>query len=243
MNLSFPTPAIFAHRGASRYAPENTLSAFQLALEQDADGIELDVHLSADREVVVIHDRDLSRTTNGGGYVDQMSLADIRQLDAGEGQRIPTLMEVLDLVGTQAILNIELKGFSTSAPDLPQAVINILESHGMVQDVIISSFQPRLLSITRRLQPEIRIGLLMTAGVLFKLVRYIIEPILQPSSLHPNYSSVNPRYLQKAKAKGRRVLAYTVNQPEDMRHLFAMGIDGIITDDPLTARQVREELG
>ena len=243
MNLSFPKPAIFAHRGASRYAPENTLSAFQLALEQHADGIELDVHLTADGEMVVIHDRDLSRTTDGAGYVDKMSLADIRKADAGEGQRIPTLTEVLELVGTQAILNIELKGFSTSASDLPQAVIDLLEAHGMVQNVIISSFHPRLLAVTRRLQPDIKIGLLMTAGVLFKLVSGIFEPILQPSSLHPHYSSVNPRYLQKARANNRRVLAYTVNQPEDMRRLFAMGIDGIITDDPLTARQVREELG
>lgn len=243
MNLSFPTPAIFAHRGASRYAPENTLSAFQLALEQRADGIELDVHLSADGEVVVIHDRDLSRTTNGAGYVDRMPLTEIRQVDAGQGQRVPTLTEVLDLVGTKAILNIELKGFSTSSPDLPQAVLNLLEAHSMDQNVIISCFQPRLLAITRRLQPEIKIGLLMAAGVTGGLVKMIYEPILQPSSLHPNYSSVGPRFLQKAKSKGRRVLAYTVNQPEDMRRLFGLGIDGIITDDPRTAIQVREEIG
>lgn len=241
MNFSFPPPAIFAHRGASRYAPENTLSAFQLAIAQHADGIELDVHLTADGEVVVIHDRDLSRTTDGAGYVDQMSLADIRKVDAGEGQLIPTLKEVLDLVGTEAILNIELKGFSTSAPHLPQAVIDILKAHGLEKDVILSSFQPRLLAITRRLQTDIKVGLLMTTGVLSKLVKGIFEPILQPSSLHPHYSSVNPRYLQKARANNRRVLAYTVNQPEDMRRLFALDIDGIITDDPLTARQVREE--
>lgn len=235
-------PAIFAHRGASQDLPENTLAGFELALEQNADGIELDVHLSADRKVVVIHDRDLSRTTNGTGYVDATPLSELRQLDAGEGQRIPTLAEVLTLAAGRAILNIELKGFSTSAADLPQAVIDLVSAHGLVQNVIFSSFHPRLLAATRRLMPEARIGLLTTAGMTGRLVKMIFEPRLQPSSLHPHYSSVTARYLQKAKAKGRQVLAYTVNQPEEMRRLFAMGIDGIITDDPLTARRIREEI-
>jgi glycerophosphoryl diester phosphodiesterase len=242
MSFNLPTTAIFAHRGASQDLPENTLAAFELALEQNADGIELDVHLSADREVVVIHDRDLSRTTNGSGYVDQTALSDLRLLDAGGGQRIPTLAEVIDLAADRVTLNIELKGFSTSAADLPMAVTDLINARGVMQKVIFSSFHPRLLATIRRLLPEARIGLLTTAGMTGRLVKMIYEPRLQPSSLHPHFSSVTTGYLKKAQAKGRLVLAYTVNQPEDMRHLFAMGIDGIITDDPLTARRIREEL-
>ena len=101
MERSFPKPAIFAHRGASGSAPENTMAAFQLALQQHADGIELDVHLTADGQVVVIHDQDLSRTTNGQGMVDQLTLEELKHLDAGNGEQIPTLEEVLIQIGDQ----------------------------------------------------------------------------------------------------------------------------------------------
>jgi len=243
MNLTLPTPAIFAHRGASQAAPENTLAAFQLALEQQADGIELDVHLTADRQVVVIHDHDLSRTTDGAGSVYAHTLEEIRQLDAGGGQQIPTLEEVLNLVGDQATLNIELKGLSSAATELPKAVTDLVQAHGLTGTVILSSFDPRLLAGARRFLPEARIGLLTPTGVLGEVIKAVSAPLLKPYSLHPHFSSVTPRYLQQAKERGRRVIAYTVNRAEDIRRLFALGISGIFTDDPLTARQIREALG
>ena len=138
-----------AHRGASGLAPENTLPAFQLALELGADAIELDVHL-ADDELVVIHDDDLSRTTNGKGRVSTSSLVDLRQLDAGDGLRIPLLSEVLDLVGDQMGINIELKGRGTAGP-----VVDLLRARGQGPNhILLSAFDHDELVAARSAAPE-----------------------------------------------------------------------------------------
>ena len=231
--------SIFAHRGASAHAPENTLAAFRYAQSSGADGIELDVHLSADHQVVVIHDDDVSRTTNGLGKVQELRLEELRRLDAGQGEVIPTLLEVLELIGDQMLVNIELKGFSRSAASLPEKATRMVTELNLDSRVIYSSFNPMLLIQTRRCDPQAKCGLLMLPGGLSSALRLIGAAFLHPWSLHPHYSSVSQTFMNRAQHKGRAVITYTVNQPQEMRRLFNLGIQGIITDDPVQAIEVR----
>jgi glycerophosphoryl diester phosphodiesterase len=241
MNFGFNMPAIFAHRGASQQAPENTLKAFRLALQQQADGIELDVHLSADQQVVVIHDNHLERTTNGSGRVEDKQLAELRQLDAGDGEPIPTLREVLELVKDQVTLNIELKGFSPDREYLPKAVLGLVSEFGLAKSVIFSSFDPRMLVQLHQINPDARVGLLLPPGMLASAVKAFFSRDVNPWSLHPHFRSVTKRFINNANKNGNPVFTYTVNQAEDMRKMFELGVAGIFTDAPLLAQQVREE--
>ncbi|MGD2027419.1 MAG: glycerophosphodiester phosphodiesterase family protein [Anaerolineales bacterium] len=240
MLFDLSTPLIIAHRGASAHAPENTLAAFRLAQEQGAEGVELDVHLSADGQVVVIHDNDISRTTNGRGLVHNLTLSEIRRLDAGQGETVPTLDEVLDLIKDRILINIELKGFSSTARALPEEVLTLVQGSGLGDKIIYSSFDPRMLLRIRRRTPEAKTGLLLLPGALGTLFRVILTTMARPTSLHPHYSAVNPAFIRRAHRKRRAVVCYTVNEPEDIRRLDALGVDGIITDDPALARQTRE---
>jgi glycerophosphoryl diester phosphodiesterase len=248
MLQDLPTPAVFAHRGASAYAPENTLPAFQLALDQNADGIELDVTLSADGQIVVIHDATIDRTTNGKGPVKRMSYAAIRQFDAGRwfgeaftGIHIPTLDEVLTLVGDRTITNIEIKPFYFPMRKLTGKVAEAVRRHGMENRVILSSFNPRALVMIHKLLPSVPVGLLLMPGGLGTLVKSLFGRSVPYRSLHPHYSAVTPEMIQDAGEMGYKIFAYTVNQAEDMRQLFEMGIDGIITNDPPLAIRIRSE--
>lgn len=239
MQHLFTPQAIIAHRGDSAHAPENTLRAFRQAMDKHADGIELDVHLSADGEVVVIHDAYLNRTTNGHGLVAEHTLAELRKLDAGEGETIPTLSEVLDILDENTFLNIELKGIhkkiSTAVPRL------VIES-GKQAQIIYSSFAPTLLYRLRQNLPDAKLGLLTLPGFSGKFMQMVYEPALQPWSLNPHHSTINPQYLEKAKQRGRRVFTYTVNQPEDVKRILQMGVDGIFTDDPEASLALRSEI-
>jgi glycerophosphoryl diester phosphodiesterase len=248
MLQDLPTPAIFAHRGASAYAPENTLPAFQLALDQDADGIELDVTLSADNQIVVIHDATIDRTTNGNGKVKRMSYAAIRQFDAGRwfgeaftGTHIPTLDEVLSLVGDRIITNIEIKPFYFPMRKLANRVAEAVRQHGLENSVIFSSFNPRALVTIHKLLPSAAVGFLLMPGSLGTLAKSLFGKSVPYRSLHPHYSAVTPEMIQDAREKGTKIFAYTINHVKDMRYLFDMGIDGIITNDPPLAIRVRSE--
>jgi len=240
MEPTLLSQAIFAHRGASAHAPENTLAAFRFALELQADGIELDVHLSADNQIMVIHDEDVSRTTNGQGKVNHLKFEELRQLDAGRGETIPTLAEVFDLIGNQLYINIELKGFSRSAAMLPQKVAELVNERNLDHKIIYSSFNPLLLIKTRQHSPQAKLGLLMLAGGFGTAIRLIFSPFVRPWSLHPDHSSVSTEFFRRAKQHNRSVITYTVNQVDEMRRLFSLGINGIITDDPELALEVRE---
>lgn len=248
MLQDLPTPAIFAHRGASAHAPENTLPAFQSALDQHADGIELDVTLSADGQVVVIHDSTIDRTTNGKGAVKRMDYAVIRQFDAGswygetfKGTHIPTLDEVLTLVGDRIFTNIEIKPFYSPMKQLVDKVAKVVTRHSLEKRVIFSSFNPSALVMINRLLPSVPVGFLLMPGFLGALFKSLFGKSVPYRSLHPHYSAVSPKMIRDARDNGCKILAYTVNKVEDMRRLYAIGIDGIITDDPSLAIQVRSE--
>jgi glycerophosphoryl diester phosphodiesterase len=174
--MTFPyreRPLNFAHRGASHEAPANTLAAFRRAVELGADGVELDVHLSKDRQLVVIHDFTLETTTNGRGLVQNHTLAELKELDAGSwfgpafaGERIPSLQEVIEAVGQRLLLNIELKASRHgpgSGDDLADAVVHLIEDYHLQDRVVVSSFSPLAVRRAKRTSARLSTGLLYDA--------------------------------------------------------------------------------
>jgi glycerophosphoryl diester phosphodiesterase len=249
MFAQIPQPAIFAHRGASAHAPENTLAAFELAVQQKADAIELDAKLTADGRVVVIHDQTVDRTTNGSGRVGEMTLAQLHELDAGshfaaafQGERIPTLEEVFEAVGEKIFINIELTNYASIGDSLPEKTADLVRRHRLVERVMFSSFNPLALLRVRRRLPEPPIGLLALPGKPGGWARSWIGRIIGYNSINPEKSDVDLHLVEIAHKHGIRVLAYTVNQAEEIHRLFQLHVDGIFTDNPLLARQIRSGL-
>ena len=220
------------------------MAAFQLALEQGADAIELDTMLTADGEVVVMHDNTLERTTDGRGAVKAIDWADLKALDAGvwygarfAGQRIPHLREVLQGVAPHTILNIELKNDAAPFNDLPARVAALLDETATHERVFISSFNPLALRRFHVLQPAIPLGLLALGGGAG--LGRLFAPFVPHAALHPARGAVTARLVARAHAHRKRVHVYTVNQPDEMRRLFAMGVDAIFTDDPALAGTIK----
>jgi glycerophosphoryl diester phosphodiesterase len=245
---SLPRPAIFAHRGASAHAPENTLAAFGLALEQHADGIELDVKLTADGHVVVIHDASVDRTTGAHGPVKDLSLADLRVLSAGgfysekfQGEKIPTLEEVFEVVGKRTLINVELTNYTTPRDHLVESVCMLVKKFGLQNHVIFSSFFAMNLSKTRSYLPEVPRGLLAFSGFLGAWARSFGFAFGNYQALHPNVKDTTHQQVQRVHRLRRRIHVWTVNSADDMHQLFGWGADAIFTDDPQLAVQIREE--
>ena len=228
------TPKIIAHRGASAQAPENTLAAFQLALDLQADGIELDVMLTRDKEVVVIHDDTVDRTTNGSGRMADMTLEEIRALDAGEGEKVPTLAEVLERFGGKFLINIELKNYTSIFDSLPLEVSKLINSFDLVEDVLISSFNPFNLPRVRSRMPEAHLGLITQPG---QAQRWIWR-FFEYNSLHPHFSDVDALLVSALHARDRQVNVWTVDDPQELKRLVDLDVDGIITNDPKRVREV-----
>jgi glycerophosphoryl diester phosphodiesterase len=229
----------FAHRGAREIAPENTLAAFRVAQEIGASGVELDVILTSDGEVVVIHDDTLDRTTDGSGQVRDMTLAELKTLDAGSwfapqfaGQRIPTLQEVFALIGGRMVLNIELKTRSLTDDRLEVKVVELAERNDLAGSVILSSFNPLAIWRVKRLNPRLATGLLYMEDTPLPLRRAWLRPLARPDGLHPRHTIVTPAYVRWAKERGYSITAWTVNDLHEMRRLIELGVDGIITDRP-----------
>jgi len=218
----------FAHRGASARAPENTLPAVEQALALGADGIEIDVYAVAG-ELVVIHDARLERTTNGRGRVAASSLAYLRSLDAGQGEKIPFLREVLDLVDRRALVNVELKGPGTAGPTAALVEKYVRERGWRYEDVLLSSFRRRELALARREAPRIPRGLL-TRSPFLPPQRLLAE--WASFSVHVRLDRVGRRFVDAVHRRGLKVFVYTVNREEDFRTLEAMGVDGVFTDFP-----------
>jgi glycerophosphoryl diester phosphodiesterase len=241
-------PTIFAHRGSSAYAPENTLAAFKLAIDQHADGIELDVKLSADGQVIVMHDDSVDRTTSGTGRVKSLSLLELKKLDAGskfsplfKSEKIPTLAEVFETVGRKIFINVELTNYSSPIDDLPDKVASLVMKYSLETTVLLSSFNMIGLIRARNLLPKIPIGLLTFPGYAAitlhsRLVRF--GPLL---ALHPAQSDVTPNLIQTAHQAKCRIHVFTVNQTDVMQQLFTAGVDGIFTDDPLLVQKILAE--
>ncbi|GAB4469656.1 MAG: glycerophosphodiester phosphodiesterase [Anaerolineae bacterium] len=242
---------VFAHRGARQQAPENTLSAFLRAAELGADGVELDVQLTADAVPVVIHDGTLSRTTDGSGRVAELPWAALRELDAGAwfrpefaGTRIPTLTEVFETLGGRLLINIELKDFSLSAR-LASVVIETVHRHNMAGQVLFSSFNPLMLRHARRLAPEIPVGYLYAPDLPLPLAKgWLARPVIgRHEARHPHFSMVDQAYMAWARRSGYRVNVWTVNGAEDIRRMRDLGVDMIISDVPDHVRAIVDQTG
>lgn len=236
-------PLVFGHRGARQAAPENTLAAFRKAHEMGADGIELDVMLSADGVPVVIHDSTVDRTTNGSGRVRELTLDQLRELDAGgrfasqfSGEPIPTLAEVLDAFGSALRINIELKSASTGDDGLEARVVELLRARSLGRSIVFSSFNPLSLWRAKRLAPEIRRGLLYAPDMPVYLSRAWAAPFLGLDAVHPEGRMVDAGYVRWAHGKGYHVNVWTVNEPPEMLRLIELGVDVLITDRPDVAR-------
>jgi glycerophosphoryl diester phosphodiesterase len=214
---------IYAHRGASVDHPENTLRAFRHALALGVDGIELDVHATADGIPVVIHDRDIRRTTTGVGYVDELPLARLETFDAGAGERVPTLAEVLALVGDAARLDVEIKGLGSE-----RAVLEVLAKYPAVTWAI-SSFDWNTLRTVRRLDATAELWPLAErcGDDLIAIAAELASPAV--SLFTGAYTTETAPKLRDA---GLRVVVWTVNDPREARRVADLGAFALCTDDP-----------
>lgn len=241
---SYPRPFLLAHRGACAHAPENTMESFQLAFEQGADGIELDAKLSADGEVVVIHDGTVDRTTNGRGRVSQLTLAELRSLEAGSffsekyrGAKIPTLDEVFGAFGKRGIINVELTNYYAGRDDLAEKVCALVRKHGLEARVIFSSFSAFSLKQAAAFLPRVPRGLLAFGGWLGAWARSFGFMFGDYQALHPYLTDVDLRQVQRVHRLGRRIHVWTANTEEAVLRLKEWDVDGIFSDDPQTARR------
>lgn len=234
-NMDFPY--IIAHRGASKAAPENTMAAFHKAVKQGATWIELDVHLTKDQEIVVIHDEKVDRTTNGEGWVKDLTLKELKKLDAGKwfskkfkGERIPTLKEVIEFAKQKNIyLNIELKNAIIQYEELEEKVIQLIQLYDFVEKVIISSFNHFGLQKVKKINSSVKTGILYAIG--------FVEPWeyakkLGADAIHPIFYSINTEMVSEAKQRGLLVHPYTVDRKEDLLAMIEAQVDGIITNVP-----------
>jgi glycerophosphoryl diester phosphodiesterase len=237
--------AIIAHRGASAFAPENTIAAFQKAIELRADGIEFDVKLSKDKHIIIMHDATLQRTTDGIGRVNKFSLEELRRLDAGssykpefQGELIPTLEEVLIRFSDQLILNIELTNYQSINDGLAVAAAKLVKELGVQNRVFFSSFYPKNLWITRKMLPDVPVALLALPGKIGWLPRSGFFNWIAPRYIHPFYKDASQRYIEKQHKKHRKVNVWTINDEDDFLRLVSYQADGLITDNPILARKI-----
>jgi len=217
------------HRGASGYEPENTLISFEKAINLNADGIELDVHLSSDGELVVIHDETIDRTTNGKGAVNDFTLKELKNFHSSKNQEIPTLIEVFDLVHRRCFINIELKGIGTAKPvnDLINHYISIKKWE--INDFLISSFDWNMLEEFQLLNPKIRIGVLTEESIAAALA---FAKKINAFSIHPDYRLVTKENVALIQENGFKVFPWTVNSEDAIHEIKSLNVNGIISNFP-----------
>ncbi|MBW2367461.1 MAG: glycerophosphodiester phosphodiesterase [Deltaproteobacteria bacterium] len=219
---------IFAHRGASGHAPENTLLSIQTALDMGACWVEVDV-FAVEGELVVIHDRRLERRTNGIGDVTRQRLSYLRSLDAGQGERIPLLAEVMELLAGRAGLNIELKGADTPGPVTELVVKYFKKKKFSVDQILISSFNHETLLEVKSLVPPIAVGAII-GGLPLHGAKFAEE--LNAYSIHMNSIYISHGFVVDAHRRGFKVFAYTVNHIDEFRRMASLGVDGVFTNYP-----------
>lgn len=248
------TPAfatwVIAHRGASKAAPENTLSAFAAAIALGADMIELDVRLSRDGQIVVFHDKLLQRTTDGEGRLDAFSLAEIQRLDAGSwfdprfvGERVPTLRETLEMAAGKVMLNIEIKKDAVHRSDdvIERRLVALLEEYEMLRHCMISSFNTLTLIRIKQLAPRLSTALLYGDTVrtnlrpkipIYGYQAYQLVLKTRADSLNVRKNLVTRGFLRRSRETGVRIHPFTVDETKLMKKLIRRRVDGIITNTP-----------
>lgn len=217
------------HRGAKAHVAENTLESIEHALDMGVDGIELDVHACATGELVVIHDFTVDRTTNGTGEVSKLSLAELKKLKVDGRYTIPTLQEVVGLISKRCLLNIELKGRHTAKPVSEFLKLMVKAESYSYDDFILSSFQREELQIMSKDNPDAHLGVLTQASVA-QAWEWAEE--FKAKAIHPHYTLLTESNVEKAKQADYKIYTWTVNEPDDIARIKALGVDGIISDYP-----------
>ncbi len=215
------------HRGANGYEPENTLVSFQKALDMQVDGIELDVHLSIDGNLIVMHDDTIDRTTNGKGFVNQLTLKELKSFKINYTIEIPTLEEVFDLVDKKCLINIELKNHETAEKVVQLIEKYIEEKNWKYADFIVSSFDWNAIQQIRFLNDKIPIGVLTEDDL---DLAFSYAKFLKAEAINPDFHLLTAEKVAEFHKKGIKVFPWTVNNPEDIQKMKAMKVDGIITD-------------
>jgi len=240
-------PLVIAHRGASHVAPENTMAAYKKAIEMGADGIEIDVQLSKDGQLVVIHDQTLNRTSNKTGFVRDFTLKELKSFDFGSwfspdfaGQTIPTLEEVLDLLSpTGMLLIIEIKNGPIFYDNIEKKVADMVSGYNMLDRAIISSFNHYSLVEIKKYCPKLATGALYAAGI-YEPWEYAKR--IGAEAIHPLFYNIVPQVMEGCLRNGIKVNPYTVDQPEYIKNVALAGVSGIITNVPDTALKVLNEM-
>lgn len=217
------------HRGAKGYEPENTLIGFEKALALGVDQIELDIHLSADGEIMVIHDETIDRTTNGSGCVNSLTCTELQQFRIREQQYIPTLIEVLDLIDRKCSVNIEIKSIN-----LADKLVTVLEQfitkkHWKYSHFIVSNFEWDTLEKVRSLNPEISIGVLTETNIEDALD---FAKKIKAQAINPDFQLLSKDNVSAMQQAGFQVFPWTVNETEDIKRIHSYKVDGIISDFP-----------
>ena len=222
---NFPI-AIMAHRGYNKKYPENTILAFRKAIEAKADYIELDVHFSADKEIVVIHNRTTGHVANKDLVVKNTNLDVLKSLDVGKGEKIPTLQEVFDLCKEKIGINIEIKDMN-----MAESVVNLVEKNGMGEDIMVSSQIHKEIAQVKKMNSEINCATLEELGVSVKLV---VKRVLKINADSINLPAIvtTKKLCSQAHASGILVNPWTPDKPKEWERLINNGVDSIITNDP-----------
>jgi len=233
---------IIAHRGSSKAAPENTKEAFKQAIKDQADGIELDVHLTADNQVVVIHDPTIDRTSKGKGFIKDFSLKELKEYDFGsyfdesfKDEKILTLTEALEIIKDFNIINIEIKKGYNINQGIEDEVLKSIKMFDFESEIIISSFNHESLKIIKDLNNNIKIAPLFYAR-LYNPWEYAIN--LGAEYLHLYYNLVNKEVIEKCHQQGIKVNVFTVDEKYDLNKMIEYNVDGIITNYPVKARNL-----
>jgi len=217
------------HRGAKGYEPENTFVSFQKALDMQVDGIELDVHLSADGQIIVIHDETIDRTTNGKGFVNALSLCELNAFRIDSKHQIPTLQEVFDLVNQDCFINIELKSYEAT-----DKVVSLIEKYvakkGWKYDrFLVSSFDWNALQQVAFLNDKIPLGVLTETDLDLALA---FAKFIQAKSIHPHFHLLTKENTAQMQEKGLQIFPWTINEYKDIQKIKTFNVNGIITDFP-----------
>lgn len=248
-------PLVIAHRGASGYAPENTIAAVQKALEMQIAMIEIDVHLTRDHQLAVIHDATIDRTTNGKGAVKELEMSYLKSLDAGSwfsddfsGEQIPTLEEVMQHIDGKSILLIEIKPTWTGDHSTEKQVLALIRKYKAHAWCIVQSFDSNVLENMRVLDPTIELHKLVVGNMPLLPLHYDTKWRWGSIMKYKQYAAVNPYYklLSKSKVKrlhkrGQKVFSWTIDDTEKIAKTARKGVDGIITNFPARAKTVLQD--
>lgn len=226
---------VIAHRGASGYAPENTLASFQKGVDVGADMLELDIHMSKDGELVVIHDPTLERTTNGSGYIKNYTVKELKRFDASKrfdayrGERIPVLQEVFDLTRKRTTFAIEIKNCPILYPDIEKKLVLQIERNDLIDDVIVIAFYHPSLKKIKQYNPDIKTGILYSGGL---MEPWVVAETVGANALHPKYQYTFADIVEEAHKRDYLVHPWTINSAEDLQRWVDYGVDGITSDFP-----------